>query len=236
MCRRRLMLALVMSVFGFLNLPTSTCPRPSTAMHSAPEGQETSFNLASTTFVGRHAEAPPRGLVDVTTVWPLSAMQSDGLGHDIRPNTKGDAAKILHALRPPVGFVEVTTCLAEIAQNDGEGQDTPNMKLTTPGLTCTPTRTVFQADAAPVGRVELTTALPAATQRGPVTHDTLERSSLVGTTLQALVPPVGLVVLAMPCPKRLTATHSRGEAHETSDQVKSSPRSMTFQAAAPPVG
>jgi hypothetical protein len=209
LCLRGLILTFVMSVFGVRKVPTNTLPRPSTATHSAPDAHETSPRFASSTSVVRHAEAPPLGLVAVTTLPPLSATHSDRVGHETPPNAKGGARRILHAALPPVGLVDVTTWFALMAQNAGEGQDTPNMKETTPGRIRTRTRAVFHAEGPPRGRVELTTALPTATQSGPETHETLDRSWPVGMTFQALAPPVGFAALAIPSPKRLTVTQSR---------------------------
>jgi len=214
-CLRGLILTFVRSVLGVRKVPTAALPRPSTATHSASDAHETSSRFASSTLVVRHAEAPPLGLVDVTTLSSSTATHSDPVGHEIPPNVNGGARRTLHAALPPVGLVEVATWLALIAQNAGEGQDTPNMKERPR------TRAVFHAEGPPRGRVELTTALPTATQSGPETHETLERSSRVRMIFQAVAGPVGFVALAMPSPKRLTVTQSCGEAHDTPDQSAS---------------
>jgi hypothetical protein len=108
-----------------------------------------------------HALAPPAGVVVVNTPVALLTTHSGSVEQNTAPNGgPGSISAVAHALRPPVGLVVVATAPSERAATHRltDGQVIP---VQNPGGAGT--AAAVHADAAPVGSVDVYTALLTAT-------------------------------------------------------------------------
>ena len=122
-------------------------------------GQETPFTgkpVPAATAL--QAPEPPPGLVEVSICPALPVTQSAREGQEmpLRPPSPPGAPTRLHAAAPPVGLLEVTICpvLSTATQKETLGQETPRRS------TGAASSLTAQADASPVGSVEVITFLP----------------------------------------------------------------------------
>ena len=144
----------------------------STATHSEVLGHEMPSMTVVSTLAIVKAEAPPVGLVEVTTSPVASvATQRETLGHDMPRSSwvVPSTAATLQVEAPPVGLVEVTTLPSKSTATHSEvlGQEMA------PGRSSPSASATFHVDAPPVGFVEVTTFpwLSVATHREVLGHE-----------------------------------------------------------------
>src|SRR5580700_3518816 len=197
----------------------------------------------------RPGQRPTRrqGLVEVTTSWPPTATHRLGVGHEIPPDSWFDVStvNVAHPDAGPVGSVVVTMSVATSSptQSPALGQ----ISAASGAFESTPV-VGFQADAPPVGLVDVNTKLPAlpvasAAQRvavghvtGPISLDPPAGES-TAASVHAEVPPVGFVdVTRFPSRSAATQSEASGQAIDWNPPGFAPSAATTFQPEAGPVG